>query len=350
MLNPLDFSLVFCEFDEVMGPLPKFSFPEINYELGLQIATKSIDLLSGNESPISKSLAFLPFPAEEKKAIVRNIEWQDRKLRGGSAVSSISLVFNEADDLIFYKYVKDLEIIFDDVSKKIVQLKTLKASKEQILDELRKIHGIFLNRLAELNKQETYFGGEVEAFPEVSSNKKVDEYLFKVIVCGDPACGKTSSILRFTQSAFRRTYIPTIGVNMTKKEVQVNNKKINLVLWDLAGHIKFQVMRRHFYEGAKGIILLFDTTRRITFESIPQWYQDIKKGINLQNETITYLCGNKIDLRAERQVSSEQAIEITKKLNIEYFETSALTGENIDQMFYSLAKKIVELYEHSMLK
>jgi small GTP-binding protein len=343
MLNPLDIYFVFCEFDEVMGPIPKFSFPEIDYDFGLQIAMKSINLFSGNESPISKSLAFLPFPAEEKKAIVRNIEWQDRKLRGGSAVSSISLIFNEADDLIFYKYVKDLEIVFDDVSKKIVQLKTLNASKEQLLEELRNIHGLFVRRLGELNKQEIYFGGEVEAFPEVASNKKVEEYLFKVIVCGDPACGKTSSILRFTQSAFRRTYIPTIGVNMTKKEVQVNNKKINLVLWDLAGHIKFQVMRRHFYEGAKGIILLFDTTRRITFESIPQWYQDIKSGIKQHDKPPAYLCGNKIDLRTERQVSNEEAKEISKKLNMEYFETSALTGENIDQMYYSLAKKIVDL-------
>ena len=182
-----------------------------------------------------------------------------------------------------------------------------------------------------------------EAFPE--EEKKADDedrYSFKVVVCGDPACGKTSTILRFTDRAFRRTYLPTMGVNITGKDVRLEGSKAHLVLWDLAGQVKFQYMRRQFYTGARGILFIFDLTRAKTFASIPNWFDDIKSNMRQKEEPIAILCGNKLDLEDQRQVSTEEAKKLANLLKLEYFETSALTGENIDEVFNLIAKTLIK--------
>ena len=113
-----------------------------------------------------------------------------------------------------------------------------------------------------------------------------EQFTFKVSVVGDPACGKTSTILKYTDSAFRRTYLPTIGVNITKKKIKERND-ITLILWDIAGHLKFSQMRKTFYEGTKAILLIYDLTREDTFENVQGWFNDIRK--NIPHETTSNL-------------------------------------------------------------
>ena len=95
MAEKLDFSLIFCEFDEHLGPIPKISYPEINKDLALQIAQRTIDYITDEEFAAARSVAFLPFPTKYKKAIVRNFEWDDEQLRGGKGTASIVLLFDE---------------------------------------------------------------------------------------------------------------------------------------------------------------------------------------------------------------------------------------------------------------
>ncbi len=340
----LDFFIILCEFDEKIGPIPTICFPEINEDLGWKIASKSMSYLLSEESHVLKSLAFIPFPAENKKGIIQNIEWKDDNLRGRIGSGTFTLLFDEIYDLIFYKYIKDLEILFDKASETIIELKTLNVKKERLINEIKQIHEKFQHRLKELYEQEMGASNGSEAFPDEKNIKKDGEYAFKIVVCGDPACGKTSAILKFTDRAFKRTYIPTLGVNITGKDVPVNEEEIHLVLWDIAGQVKFQYLRRQLYEGARGILLLFDITRENTLKSIPTWYEDITNNLMYKEGPVVLLCGNKKDLEDKRMVSNEDVKIIANKLNIEYLETSALTGENIDKVFHYIAKELVNKY------
>ena len=334
--------IVYCEFDQKLGPMLKFSIPKITKGFGDEIALKSIDLLSSEEIMNSKALAFFPFPAQKKKGILRCIEWKDETLRGSVGTSSLTLLFDEGDDVIFYKYNKDFEILFDTAAKKIIDLNTQEADTNTLEAELKKIHEMFQNQLKKLKDQEIGIKDDSEAFPEQKKSKDRVKYTFKVVVCGDPACGKTSTVLRFTDKAFKRTYIPSVGVNITRKKVIVDGKKVFLVLWDIAGQQKFSFIRGQFYEGAKGVLILFDITREKTFNNVRGWYNDVKKFMGYKSSSIDILCGNKIDLKDKRKITNQKAVDLANELEIPYFETSALTGENIDDIFYTIAKTLAD--------
>ena len=113
--------ILYSIFDQSIGPIVKVSFPKINNKrFGSEIAQKSIDFLSAEETSNHKSLAFLPFPSEKKKGVIRLVEWRDETLRGNIGTGALTLIFDEDDDVIFYKYIKDLEIEFDEAAKKII--------------------------------------------------------------------------------------------------------------------------------------------------------------------------------------------------------------------------------------
>jgi small GTP-binding protein len=332
--------IVYSEFDQLMGPIPKFSLPNVSKSFGRLIAQKSIDLLSTEEITNPKALAFLPFPTEKKKGVIRCIEWEDESLRGDVGTASLSLIFDEDDDAIFYKYIKDLEIVFDEAAEKIIKLNKLDAVQDKIAIELTEIHEKFKNWLKELQEHEDGAKGDSEAFPDHDKADVTSKFSFKVVICGDAGCGKTSTVLRFTDRAFRRTYIPTIGVNVSKKEVLVDDKMVFLMLWDIAGQQKFSYIRGQFYQGAQATIILYDITRAETFNDIRHWHEDIKRTLGSRTASIGLLCGNKKDLEHARKVTAEDAQNLATELNLQYFETSALTGENIDEIFYTIAKSL----------
>ena len=157
---------------------------------------------------------------------------------------------------------------------------------------------------------------------------------------GDPRVGKTSTILRFTDQAFRGTYIPTMGVNLSEKQIQFEDDSIEFILWDIAGQSKFQTTRKHFYRGAHGLLLVFDLTRPETFKSVGKWQLDIRRHLDMEIPGL--IMANKNDLVDQRRVSIEEISKLADELGLEYFETSALTGENIDGAFYRLGDLILK--------
>jgi small GTP-binding protein len=96
-------------------------------------------------------------------------------------------------------------------------------------------------------------------------NKKV---VFKVALLGDPAVGKTSLINRYTDEIFKESYQPTLGVNIVMKKLKINDIKVQLVIWDIAGQDKYELTRKLFFEGCAGALLVYDLTRHSTFERI----------------------------------------------------------------------------------
>ncbi|MFX1503960.1 MAG: Rab family GTPase [Promethearchaeota archaeon] len=337
-------AIVYTELSEGSGPKPLLWNPiDLSEKLRMSVAIKSITMLTTDQGITPKSLVILPFPSFNLKGIVKYIERPDDTYKGGTALSTITLLFNEADDLIFYKYMDYLESEFSNSAQKIAELRIEEAKSDDIFYEINKLYLNVSELLNDLQKKERINIG-LEAFPEEEvqfEGKAI--YNFKIVVCGDPDVGKTSIILRFTDDAFARTYIPTLGVNLSEKNIIIDNNLVKLIFWDIAGQIKFETMRRHFYKGAEAVVLIFDLTNRLSFESISNWYEDVKRNITtIKDELIGFILGNKEDLMDQRKINFEESLSIANKLNLEYIETSALTGKNVEEIFFRLAKTLVK--------
>jgi small GTP-binding protein len=166
------------------------------------------------------------------------------------------------------------------------------------------------------------------------------EAIYKVIVIGDPAVGKTSLLTNFATNQFEEKYLPTVGVSILKEtlELEDNEATVNLMFWDIAGQPQFYMLHRPYFNGADGILLVFDTTRSSTFSNVNNWYSSaVKYGLS---GVPRILIGNKIDLKDERKIILPMAEHLSEKLNAPYFETSALTGENVKIVFNKIAELV----------
>jgi Ras-related protein Rab-1A len=172
---------------------------------------------------------------------------------------------------------------------------------------------------------------------------KSGEYAFKLILGGDGGVGKTSMVHRFVQDSFSADYKATIGTSIMKKECNFDGlgTSVRFIIWDLAGQTQFKRIRQSYLSNAEAGILVYDVTRRETFENIRNWNGEIIKG---SGKIGLILVGNKIDLKDERVVTFEEGETLAEELGISYIETSAKTGENIDEAFKMLALELVNRY------
>ncbi len=174
---------------------------------------------------------------------------------------------------------------------------------------------------------------------------EVKEFVFKIVVLGDAAVGKTSLINQYIERSFEEDYKPTLGANIIRKDVFVKeiNASVRLIMWDLAGQEKYNVIRSMYFQGCVGALLVYDVTRHNTFETInSKWLKDFKKYVKKEGTYI--LIGNKIDLTDQRMVSAEDGINFAKKINAsDYIETSAKSGENAEKAFENLVHQILKL-------
>jgi Ras-related protein Rab-1A len=193
-----------------------------------------------------------------------------------------------------------------------------------------------------LASQELQFVDQSKQFPKTQEQSKDAEFAFKTIITGDPGVGKTSMILQFTDRAFRRSYIPTIGANITEKNIYLQNASFQMILWDLAGQSKFQKIRSLYYNGAQCVIIVFDLTNTESFENVKNWYSDVKSSFSNFNELEIVMCGNKCDLTEEIQISQENALNLANELNMGYLETSARVGKNIDKIFDDMINNMIK--------
>ncbi|MCY3411265.1 MAG: GTP-binding protein [Candidatus Heimdallarchaeota archaeon] len=162
---------------------------------------------------------------------------------------------------------------------------------------------------------------------------------FKILLLGDGAVGKTAVVQRFVHGKFQANYQMTIGMEPYSRYEAIDGVKVVYSLWDIAGQDKFKAMRQIFFQGAKGTIIVFDLTRRETFEHVKSWTEESKAEADDQ---LLLLIGNKHDLEDEREVSFSQAKELSEQLGfIDYIETSAKTGVNVEEAFRQLGKELL---------
>jgi len=164
------------------------------------------------------------------------------------------------------------------------------------------------------------------------------KYLFKYIIVGDTAVGKSCLLLQFTDKRFQPVHDLTIGVEFGSRTITIDSNQIKLQIWDTAGQEKFRSITRSYYRGAAGCLLVYDITRRETFEHLPTWLDDCRKYSN-QNITIM-LIGNKSDSENKRQVSKEEGEEFARKNNLTFVETSAKTSDNVEHAFFESSRNI----------
>ncbi|MHA1240808.1 MAG: Rab family GTPase, partial [Promethearchaeota archaeon] len=137
-------------------------------------------------------------------------------------------------------------------------------------------------------------------------------------------------------------YIPTLGVHVSDKIFQIEESYIQLVLWDIAGQAKFETMRQQFYLGSDGIFLIFDLSKPNSLESVSNWYYDIQNQLTDRPALTGYILGNKKDIDHSIENTSKKAYDLASYLNLGYIETSALTGENVDYAFSTIAQLLYD--------
>jgi len=165
-------------------------------------------------------------------------------------------------------------------------------------------------------------------------------YLFKYIIIGDTNTGKSCLLLQFTDNRFEPAHNLTIGVEFGARLVDIDNKKIKLQVWDTAGQESFRSITRSYYRGAAGAILVYDITKRESFDHLARWLQEARENGNV---TMTImLIGNKCDLEHLRQVTKEEGAKFAQENGLLFLETSSKTGENVEEAFIKPSQHIYE--------
>ncbi|MFW9984236.1 MAG: Rab family GTPase [Candidatus Odinarchaeota archaeon] len=165
------------------------------------------------------------------------------------------------------------------------------------------------------------------------------DFGLKVVMMGDGAVGKTSLVLRYTQNTFSPEYKQSLGASFAVRDLEIEDQNVKLVIWDVAGQPSFRQVRRHYYSGAHGALLVFDVTEPRTFMTLQNWYNDFR---NVVPQGAIILIGNKVDLEESRQVPPEAAQMLQNWWNIPYIETSAANATGVADAFVLIAENALE--------
>ena len=168
------------------------------------------------------------------------------------------------------------------------------------------------------------------------------DHLFKLLIIGESGVGKTCLLLRFTDDSFTANHLTTIGIDFKIKIIDLQGKLIKLQIWDTAGQERFKTITKTYYKGAHGIILTYDVTDANSFKNIRNWIKQIEA--NAQANVCKVLVGNKCD-KPDRQVTEEEGKNLANDYNMAFFEASAKTNQNINEIFNFLTTEILKSNE-----
>lgn len=145
---------------------------------------------------------------------------------------------------------------------------------------------------------------------------------------------------------FTKEHLMTIGADFSKKAVTLGKYNIEFQIWDIAGQDQFKMVRTRFLKNPSGVFIVYDVTRKESFEKISKWLKELWE-INNRKDIPVLVIGNKIDL-GNRDISQNEVIagmtkikdKHLKNVYFGHMETSALTGANIEKSFEQLASEI----------
>ena len=165
------------------------------------------------------------------------------------------------------------------------------------------------------------------------------DYLFKIVLVGESGVGKTNLLSRFSRNEFNLESKATIGVEFDTKRIEHEGEIIKAQIWDTAGQERFRAITSAYYKGAMGALLVYDISKRSSFQMLDRWLNEIKA--HTEPDLNIILVGNKSDLENLREVTKEEAINYAKENKMPFFEASALTSSNVEEVFKDLLVSIV---------
>ncbi|KAK6255288.1 Small GTPase - like 10 [Theobroma cacao] len=172
----------------------------------------------------------------------------------------------------------------------------------------------------------------------MSDDEAVEEYLFKIVIIGDSAVGKSNLLTRYARNEFNAHSKATIGVEFQTQSVEIDGKDVKAQIWDTAGQERFRAVTSAYYRGAFGALLVYDISRRATFDNVARWLDEL----NSHSDTTVarMLVGNKCDLENIREVTLEEGKSLAEAEGLFFIETSALDSTNVRTAFEIVIREI----------
>ncbi|KAF8772079.1 hypothetical protein HU200_006072 [Digitaria exilis] len=167
-----------------------------------------------------------------------------------------------------------------------------------------------------------------------------EDYVFKIVVIGDSAVGKTQLLGRFTRGDFFLDSKSTIGIEFQTRTVDIGRRRVKAQIWDTAGQERYRAVTGAYYRGALGAMLVYDVTSRRTFDHAARWVDDLRA--HADKSIVVMLVGNKADLAVAgaRAVAADEAAAFAEEQGLFFSEASALSGENVERAFLRLLEEI----------
>ncbi|KAF8093967.1 hypothetical protein N665_0373s0024 [Sinapis alba] len=172
----------------------------------------------------------------------------------------------------------------------------------------------------------------------MSDYEEGEEYLFKIVIIGDSAVGKSNLLTRYARNEFNPNSKATIGVEFQTQSIIIDGKEVKAQIWDTAGQERFRAVTSAYYRGAVGALVVYDITRSSTFENVTRWLDEL----NTHSDTTVakMLIGNKCDLESIRAVSVEEGKGLAESQGLFFMETSALDSTNVKTAFEMVIREI----------
>ena len=174
----------------------------------------------------------------------------------------------------------------------------------------------------------------------MSENEIDYKLLFKIIIVGESSVGKSNIIIRYTSGEFKNDISNTLGIELYNKYINIKDKYAKLQIFDTAGQERYHSIVSNYFKGSHGCFIVYDITSEQSFEKIEFWYNYVKQNAN--NNVSLILVGNKCDLDEQRVITKEMGKEKAKNMNCPFFETSALSDENINEIFQEMMENIYD--------
>ena len=171
------------------------------------------------------------------------------------------------------------------------------------------------------------------------------ENTIKIIILGSSSVGKTCLLQKAFENEFNQNSLSTIGIDFKTKFFKFDDTKVKVNYIDTAGQEKFRAISVNYLKGTDGAVLVFDITKKETYELIGTWLDDIRE--NNKMSIGKMLIGNKADLEDEREVSKEEGEQLAKLLDCKYYETSAKTGQNVNEALDEIARTTYLIWKKS---
>jgi Ras-related protein Rab-11A len=165
-----------------------------------------------------------------------------------------------------------------------------------------------------------------------------EDYVFKIVVIGDSAVGKTQLLGRFTRDEFFLDSKSTIGIEFQTRTVDIARHRVKAQIWDTAGQERYRAVTSAYYRGALGAMLVYDVTSRRTFDHAARWVAELRA--HADKSIVVTLVGNKADLADRRVVAADEAAAFAEEQGLFFSEASALSGDNVERAFLTLLQEI----------